>query len=109
VNAMLNPTMEIAMPTLSAEEIDRLARKRASAKMGWYIHAMVYIAVNGFFMLRFLLVDGARGWSIYPTMGWGLGLALHFLSVFVLGQGSGFREGLVQRERERIQREQNRP
>ena len=97
------------MPTLSPEEIDRLAHKRASAKMGWYIHACVYIAVNGFFVLRYLLVDGARPWNIYPAMGWGLGLALHFLSVFVLGQGSGLRASLVQRERERIQREQNRP
>jgi hypothetical protein len=42
-------------------------------------------------------------------MGWGLGLALHFVSVFVMGRGSGFREQMVRRERERIEREQNRP
>jgi hypothetical protein len=34
---------------------------------------------------------------------------LHFISVFVLGKGSSFRDQMVQRERERIQREQNRP
>ena len=28
---------------LSPEEIDHLARKRASAKLGWYIHATVYV------------------------------------------------------------------
>jgi hypothetical protein len=94
---------------LSSEEIERLAHKRASAKMGWYIHACVYIAVNGFFVLRWLLVDGARAWNIYPAMGWGLGLALHFLSVFVLGHGSGLRERLEPRARERLQRENNRP
>lgn len=98
------------MPTaLSPEEIERLAHKRASAKMGWYIHACVYIAVNGFLVLRTLLVDGARPWNVYPALGWGLGLALHFVSVFVMGQGSGLRERLVQRERERLQREQGRP
>ena len=100
----------MAAPTtlLSDEEIERLAHKRASAKMGWYIHACVYVCVNGFFVLRGMFIDGARPWNIYPAMGWGLGLALHFLSVFVLGQGSGLRQSLVARERERIQREQNR-
>ena len=100
----------MAVPTtpLSDEEIERLAHKRASAKMGWYIHACVFICINGFFVLRGMLVDGARPWSIYPSMGWALGLALHFLSVFVLGQGSGLRGSVVDRERERIQREQNR-
>jgi hypothetical protein len=41
-------------------------------------------------------------------MGWGLGLALHGVSVFVLGNGSGLRENMVQRERERLQRQNDR-
>ena len=49
-----------------------------------------------------------RPWSVYPVLGWGLGVALHGVSVFVLGSGSGLRERLVQRERERLQREQDR-
>jgi hypothetical protein len=102
--------MELAMPTpLSAEEIDRLAHKRAGAKMGWYIHACVYIVVNAFILCAWQFGYRERPWNIYPAMGWGLGLALHFVSVFVLGKGSGLREQMVQRERERIQREQNRP
>jgi hypothetical protein len=104
--------MTLAMPApmqpLSPEEIERLAHKRASAKMGWYVHACVYVCVNGFFILRGLMFDGVRPWNAYPALGWGLGLALHFLSVFVLGQGSSLRQSMVERERERIQREQNR-
>ena len=103
MTAMPAPT-----PPLSDEEIERLAHKRAAAKLGWYIHACVYVCINGFFILRGVMIDGARPWNVYPAMGWGLGLALHFLSVFVLGQGSGLRQSLVARERERIQREQNR-
>ena len=38
------------MTTLNAPQtsaaLDRLARKRASAKLGWYIHALVYVCVN---------------------------------------------------------------
>jgi hypothetical protein len=48
---------------------------------------------------------GHRSWSVFPVLGWGLGLALHGVSVFVLGKGSGLRERMVQRERERLERE----
>lgn len=98
------------MPTpLSHEEIDRLAHKRASAKMGWYIHACVYIVVNAFLFFSWQLGFRTRPWNAYPALGWGLGLALHFISVFLMGKGSSFREQMVQRERERLERERNRP
>ena len=50
---------------------------------------------------------GERPWSVFPLLGWGLGLALHGVSVFVLGKGSGLRERMVQKERERLLRERN--
>jgi hypothetical protein len=93
---------------LNPEEIDRLARKRAGAKMGWYVHACMYVLVNAFMFAVSYLGMRNRAWSIYPVLGWGLGLALHGIAVFVLGGGSGFRERLVERERERLRREQDR-
>ena len=98
--------MTATMP-LSPEEIDRLAHKRAARKLGWYMHACVYIVVNGFLFASSYLGFRDRAFNIYPAMGWGLGLFLHFVSVFVLG--GSVREDMVRRERERIQREQNRP
>ena len=101
--------MILTMPSsLSSEEIDRLAHKRASAKMGWYTHACVYVLVNGFLFASSYLGFRDRAWNLYPALGWGLGLALHFVSVFVMGKGSSLRQQMVQRERERIEREQNR-
>lgn len=106
---MADPTMTLAMPTpLAPEEIERLAHKRAAAKMGWYLHAVVYVLVNGFLIVASSMGYRERPWNPYPAMGWGLGLALHFVSVFVMGRSSGIREQMVRRERERIQREQNR-
>ena len=93
---------------LSPEEIDRLARKRAGAKMGWYVHLCVYLLVNGFMFALTWFGVARRPWTMYPVLGWGLGLALHGVSVFLLGGGSGFRERLVERERERLQRQQDR-
>ncbi len=95
---------------MTPEEIDQLARKRASAKLGWYLHATVYVLVNLLIFSMSRYAFGTRPWSVFPLLGWGLGLALHGISVFVLGKGSGLRERMVQREREALQhRQQNRP
>lgn len=90
---------------LSSAEIDTLARKRAGAKLGWYAHAVVYVVVN---LALFALSEyalGTRRWSVFPLLGWGVGLALHGIAVFVLGSGSGLRERLEQKEREKLRRE----
>ena len=39
--------MNDAMNAMSPEAINRLARKRAGAKLGWYTHAAVFVLVNG--------------------------------------------------------------
>ena len=92
---------------LSPEAIEQLARRRAGAKLGWYIHALVFTLVNlGLFAIS-RYGFGNRPWSIFPLLGWGLGLALHGISVFLLGTGSGIRERMVRRERERLQRERD--
>jgi hypothetical protein len=94
-------------PRLSPEEIDHLARRRAGAKMGWYIHACVYVLVNAS-MFALSYYGGHRRWSVFPVVGWGVGLLLHGISVFLLGKGSAWRERMVERERERLHRQQDR-
>lgn len=69
---------------MTSEELDRLARKRAGAKLGWYFHAAVYLAVNLFLLAMSEYGWGQRGWSLKPMLGWGLGLVLHGISVWVL-------------------------
>jgi hypothetical protein len=91
---------------LTPEELDRLARKRAGAKLGWYVHATVYVLVNIVLFTMSRYAYGTRPWSVFPLLGWGFGLAMHGISVFMLGTGSGLRERLVQKERERLQRQQ---
>jgi hypothetical protein len=92
-------------PALSPEEIERLAQKRAGAKLGWYVHAVVYVCVNLFLFAISRYAFGYRPWSAFPALGWGLGLALHGFSVFVLG--GNLRDRLVQQERERLQRQRD--
>ena len=91
---------------MTEEEIERIARKRAGAKLGWYAHAAVYLVVNVAMFLASFYGLRQRPWTIYPALGWGLGLTLHGIAVFLLGSGSNLRERLVQKERERLQNQQ---
>lgn len=86
------------MQTQSVDDLERLARRRAGAKLGWYIHAMVYIAVN--LLLATISAASGKTWAIYPALGWGVGLAIHGAVVFVLA--GGLHERLVERERQRL-------
>jgi hypothetical protein len=86
---------------MQSHNIEHIARRRAGAKLGWYIHAMVYVGVNT--MLALIAASGGRGWAIYPAMAWGLGLAIHGFVVFIVTGGAGLRERLVQNERNRLQ------
>ena len=82
-------------------DLERLAERRVNARLGWYTHATVYASVITGLALLGWRQD--RWWPIAPALGWGLGLAMHGLSVFVWGSGSGLRAGMVQRERERLE------
>ena len=65
------------------------ARRQVKRLRAWYIHAFVFVAVVGFFWLRFLFADAFTGWGAYYrhaphapigiTLGWGLGLLIHGL------------------------------
>ncbi len=84
-----------------APDLERIARRRAGAKLGFYIHASVFIAVNA--MLALIAASSGRNWAVYPFFGWGLGLAIHGLVVFFLTGGGGLHDKLLQRERARLQ------
>lgn len=88
---------------LTSEEIDKLARKRAGAKMGWYTHLGVYLIVNTGLFLASNLGLGTRNYHFGPLLGWGIGLVFHGISVFFIGKGSDLRENMVARERARIE------
>lgn len=85
-------------------DIYRQARRRAGAKMGWIIHALVYLAVNGgLALLSFLSIHGARHGAAATALGWGFALLVHGLVVYAAGPGSRLRESLVQAEVKRLQ------
>jgi hypothetical protein len=96
-------TTDFTTPTAATlpPELERLARRRVKARLGWYTHATVYVCVmSGLAALGWWQ---GRFWPIGPALGWVLGLLMHGLGVFVLGGGAGLREEMLQRERQRLQ------
>ena len=87
------------MNAMQDTDLERLARRRAGAKLGWYIHAFVYIVVN--LGLAALAAMSGRHWAIFPAFGWGIGLAVHGFVVFAFAH-RGIFESLVARERTQL-------
>jgi hypothetical protein len=87
--------------TMDSHEIERIARKRAGAKLGWYIHASVYLSVN-LLLTAVAAASGTNAWVALPALGWGLGLAIHGFVVFFVTGSDGLHDKLVARERERL-------
>ena len=99
---MNNATLNTAPHT--APDLHKLARRRAGAKLGWMIHALVYLAVNGgLALLAFMSASGTRHGAAATALGWGFGLLIHGLVVYAAGPGSRLRESLVQAEVKRLQ------
>lgn len=75
----------------------RQARKRVEMKMGFLVHLLVFVSVNGGLFLLSQLHVGAP-WTRVPLWGWGLGLAIHGLVTLIALQGQGLRERLMDAE-----------
>ena len=80
------PTPESAPPppktALSPEEqIQRRARRRAAAEVGFYGHLQSYLGVIAFLALINVFTTWYP-WFIWPALGWGIGLFFHYMGVF---------------------------
>jgi hypothetical protein len=80
--------------------IERLALRRAKAKLGWFSHAAIFAIVN--LGLIALSAANGRSWALYPLLGWGVGLLAHAASVWLLPPGGPLLERMVERERAKL-------
>lgn len=77
------PTGDSTPPRADDDERYAAARKRVKDVKDFYVHLLVYICVNIALFLINLLSSPGVWWFYWPLLGWGIGLAIHFLSVFV--------------------------
>lgn len=83
------------------EQLIRLARRRAGAKFGFYIHLAVFIAVNALLFVINQRTTPAFSWFAFPLGGWAIGLCIHGLAVYL--SGSGLRERMVEDELRKLE------
>ncbi len=74
------------------------ARKRATAKYGFYVHAAVYSAVMVLLVVINLVTSPGVLWFIWPLIGWGFAVALHGVGVYLLGDKQVVIDALTERE-----------
>jgi adenylate cyclase len=71
------PAPPAAMPADHREAIKRIRAKRAFG-----IHATVYVAVNLFLIAVWAITSRGYFWPIWPLLGWGVGLGIHYSTAF---------------------------
>ena len=77
------------------------ARKHAEDKAAFFIHLLIYAAVNTFMILMWWTTSGPGSypWFWIMTAGGGIGLVGHFVAVFF---GEGYVENAARREYQRL-------
>jgi hypothetical protein len=88
---------------MERNEMERLARRRAGAKMGFIIHATVFVLVNAALFAINRQFSPQHTWSFWPLGGWGIGLAIHGLVVYGFAPGGGISRRLVDAELRRLE------
>jgi hypothetical protein len=85
------------------QEAYQRAKRRAEAKLGFYIHLAVYVGVNILLIIINLVTSPQYIWFKWPLLGWGIGLFFHGMSVFVLSgkKLKGIKEKMIEKEMKR--------
>ncbi|NQU22805.1 MAG: 2TM domain-containing protein [Candidatus Nealsonbacteria bacterium] len=80
---------------MKRNEAHEIARRRASAKLGFYIHLFAYITINLLLVVINFSTSPQYLWFVWPLAGWGIGLLSHAFAVFV---GPKLMRRLIERE-----------
>ncbi len=85
------------------------AKKRVKAKKAFYQHLMSFAIVNLFLLALNLLTSPGYLWFVFPLLGWGVGLAFHYVDVFGIPGFDILSKEWEERELEKELRQDNEP
>ena len=85
---------------MNNQEAYQRAKKRVKAKVRFYRHLTIYIAVCVLLMLINFSTSTEYLWFIWPLMGWGIAVLLHALRVFGFAGGFTITEQMIEKEME---------
>lgn len=83
----------------------KIARRRVHQKKAFYGHLSAYIAV-GLFFFGVNISTGGNWWFQYPMLSWGIGLMIHYFTIFgipgVVSYEDGWEEKAIAEELQKI-------
>ena len=80
------------------QEAYQRAKKRAGAKLRFYIHLSVYITVITLLAIINLSTSADYLWFKWPLIGWGIGVLFQAMGVFVFSGKSSVPERMIEKE-----------
>jgi hypothetical protein len=86
-----------------------IAERRVKQKMELWWHFGSYVIVNIFLVIVWALTGRGYPWFVWVMVGWGIGVAFHIMQYFMTIKGEPSRQRMIQREMEKLQREQGAP
>ncbi len=84
------------------DENYNLARERVEKKMGFMIHAGIYVVVNAGLIALNLTRSPDHYWFIWPLLGWGIGIVFHAIKVFGPASSTRVKEKMIKKEQARL-------
>lgn len=88
--------------------LEEKAMQRAKDLLDFYYHLAIFIIVNFFLFLINLVTSPGSWWFVLSIFGWGIGLVIHGVSVFIFDtMFEGFKDKMYQSELERLKRKES--
>jgi hypothetical protein len=66
--------------TLANYQMEYRKMRMGQEKTGFKIHLTVYIVVNTLLITLNLLTNPAFYWFVFPLIGWGIGITMHYIN-----------------------------
>ena len=76
-------------------------RRRVRQKADLLRHLVSFVVVGAVLAGLDLLTSPGTLWFFWPMGAWAIGLVLHFADVYVMGEGAGLEERMLEHEMER--------
>ena len=101
VNSSTDPCQEDELTLEEKEEVYARAVCRARMKMALYLHAALFVSVILLLAAINLSTTPRNPWVLWPFLGWGIGLLLHwFLSTKLAGIYESIKDEEIARQLE---------
>lgn len=83
-------------------EAYKRAEERVEAKLAFYRHLAVYVAVNILLIVINLITTPETLWFIWPLLGWGIAIVIQAIQVFIFPTESSLKARMLEKEIEKL-------